>query len=100
MARAMMPLFEGVMANFANQMIGPGRRIVFDGNAPGGDNPTNHRIFAGEETRMEVRKGDSLVPKDPRLGRDSTDSGRIRTAAPQSHGQQEGEAPQERSEPA
>ena len=74
MARAMMPLFEGVMANFANQIIGPGRRIVFDGNAPGGDNPTNLRICAGEETRMEVRKGDSLVPKDPRLGRDSTDT--------------------------
>ena len=69
MARAMMPLFEGVMANFAQQMLGPNRRIAFDGKPADGLDTAGIVIhgLGGGADRMQLRQGDALVPKDPRL---------------------------------
>ena len=69
MARAMMPLFEGVMANFAQQMLGPNRRIAFDGKPADGPDTAGIVIhgLGGGADRMQLRQGDALVPKDRRL---------------------------------
>ena len=75
MARAMLPLFEGVLLNFANQMLGSNRRISFGGPAPDAADTAGLQIHGpGDEVRMQLRQGDAIVPKDPRLNRDSTDT--------------------------
>ena len=66
MARAMMPFIEGVMSTFANQMLGPDRRIAFgeQGQQTHDSTGVGLRIFAGGN---QPRQRGQLVPRDPRL---------------------------------
>ncbi len=70
MYRALVPLFEGAMTNFANQMIGSNRRIVFGDQSQqpsGADEARAVEIFDDGAANVQPQPRRPIVPKGPQL---------------------------------